>query len=212
MANTTQDIPTVLSILDKEYPTIPMHVEHGGDPFRLLVAIILSQRARDSVTVPLTTTLFTHITTPQDMVDLPQQKLEDIIHPIGFYHAKATALQEMAKILVETYHGKVPTTEKELLALPHVGRKTANIILTSCFNTPQIAVDVHVHRITNRLGWVATTTPEQTERELTRSVPKEFHTLVNRVFVAHGQHVCLPRHPKCAACPIERYCKKVGVR
>lgn len=205
-------IEPVLEILDRTYPTIPMHEVHGHDPFQLLVAVILSQRARDSVTVPLATKLFTVAKTPQDFVDLPIAKLSEIIRPIGFYSAKSIAIKKLAKILVDKYDGKVPRTEAELLELPSVGRKTANIILTTFFDTPQIAVDIHVHRITNRFGWVQTNKPEETEIELTRIIPKKYHSIVNRVFVAHGQTICLPRNPKCDVCPVEKYCPKIGIK
>lgn len=201
----------VLSILDTTYPTIAMHVVHGHDPFQLLIAVILSQRSRDSVTVPTAQKLFEDLKTPADFVKISHTELEQKIHPVGFYTAKAAAIQKLSQILIEKYGGKVPSTEAELLSLPHVGRKTANIILTTFFDTPQIAVDIHVHRITNRLGWVRTTKPEQTEKELTRLIPKKWHSIVNRVFVAHGQTICLPRVPKCSMCPIEKYCQKVGV-
>lgn len=204
-------VKTVIQLLDRTYPTLPMHEVHGHDPFQMLVAVILSQRSRDSVTVPTATKLFEVAKTPQDFVNLPIQELERHIKRIGFYKAKAVAIKKLSSILVEQYAEHVPSTEKELLLLPHVGRKTANIILTTFFDTPQIAVDIHVHRITNRLGWVQTKKPEDTEKELTRLIPKEFHSLVNRVFVAHGQTLCLPRIPKCSVCPIKTYCKKVGV-
>ncbi|MEP7166640.1 MAG: endonuclease III [Candidatus Woesebacteria bacterium] len=204
-------VKIVLNILDKKYPTIAMHEVHGHDPFQMLVAVILSQRSRDSVTVPVAKTLFETVKTPADFVTISQTDLEQKIHAIGFYHAKAAALKKMSALLVEKYQGKVPSTEEELLSLPQVGRKTANIILTTFFNTPQIAVDIHVHRITNRLGWIQTTTPEQSEKALTDLIPKKLHSIVNRVFVAHGQTICLPRIPKCSMCPIEKYCQKVGV-
>jgi endonuclease III len=202
---------TVLSILDRTYPTIAMHEVHGHDPFQLLVAVILSQRSRDSVTVPTAQKLFETVKTPADFVRIPQVELEQKIRAIGFYTAKAAAIKKLSAILIEKYNGQVPSREGDLLSLPHVGRKTANIILTTFFDTPQIAVDIHVHRITNRLGWVKTTKPEETEKELTRLIPKKWHSIVNRVFVAHGQTICLPRVPKCSSCPVEKYCQKVGI-
>lgn len=241
----TTTVKKVLHILHAAYPTIPMHEVHGHDPFQMLVAVILSQRARDSVTVPLASKLFAVASSPQEMAGLPVKKLEAIIKPIGFYNAKAQAIRTLSQILMEKYDGQVPSTEKELLSLPSVGRKTANIILTTFFDTPQIAVDIHVHRITNRLGWVRTGFPtlsslptgqagsrrqrsapasgiqndlddsaqsiRETERQLTTLIPKDLHSIVNRVFVAHGQTICLPRNPKCSLCPVEKYCAKVGV-
>ncbi len=205
------NIKKVLVILDSTYPTLPMHEIHGHDAFQMLVAVILSQRSRDSVTVPTAALLFQKVHTPQEFIDMPIQELEDVIRPIGFYRDKARAIVQMCQTLVDQYDGQVPRTEEELLSLPQVGRKTANIMLTTFFDTPQIAVDIHVHRITNRLGWVATSKVEDTEVALTQRVPKKFHSIVNRVFVAHGQQVCLPRHPKCAQCPIESYCPRIGV-
>lgn len=190
---------------------LPMHEVHGHDPFQLLVAVILSQRSRDSVTVPLAVNLFRVARTPQEFNRLPLERLETLIQSIGFYKTKALAIKNCSQILVAKYNGQVPQTEAELLSLPHVGRKTANIILTTFFDTPQIAVDIHVHRITNRLGWVQTTKPEDTENKLTICIPKKLHAIVNRVFVAHGQTVCLPRNPRCHTCPIEKYCKKAGL-
>ncbi len=137
-------INEILTILRRTYPTIPMHEAHRKNPFRLLVAIVLSQRARDSVTVPTATKLFERITTAQDLLDLPIKELETIIKPIGFHHTKAAALKKLSAALVERYNGDVPSTEAELLLLPQVGRKTANILLTEFFHTPQIAVDVNM--------------------------------------------------------------------
>lgn len=209
MQSTT--VETVLAILDKTYPTLPMHEIHGHDPFQLLVAVILSQRARDSVTVPEAQKLFATHRTPQDFVKIPTLELEHKIRKIGFYKIKSQAIKKLSLILLEKHDGNVPGTEKELLELPHVGRKTANIILTTFFDTPQIAVDIHVHRITNRLGWVVTNKPKQTEQALTALIPRKWRPIVNRVFVAHGQSICLPRSPRCSTCPVERYCQKVGV-
>jgi len=135
-----------------------------------------------------------------------------ILRPIGFFHAKAAAVQKLSRIIVEKFDGQVPKTEAELLSLPQVGRKTANIMLTLFFNTPQIAVDVHVHRITHRLGWVHTKTTDETEVALTKLIPKNLIHDVNRVFVRHGQEICKPISPKCSICPINTYCAKIGVK
>ncbi len=201
----------VLDILATTYPTLPMHEAFGHDPFQMLIAVVLSQRSRDSVTVPTAQTLFARAHTPQELCSLAQSELESIIKPIGFYHTKASAIKKLSAIIVERFNGVVPATEQELLSLPHVGRKTANIILTCFFHTPQIAVDIHVHRITNRLGWVQTTDVLATETELSHLIPQSYHEVVNRVFVAHGQQCCLPRAPKCTQCPITQYCEKIGV-
>ncbi len=204
-------IETVLSILDQTYPSLPMHEIHGHDPFHLLIAVLLSQRSRDQVVVPLASRLFSHYPTPQAMDHATLEQIQQLIKPAGFYVGKAAAIKAISKILIEKYDGKVPSLEADLLSLPGVGRKTANIVLTSCFNTPQIAVDIHVHRITHRLGWVTTTTVLDTEIALTRLIPPRFHAIVNRVFVAHGQTLCLPRSPHCSRCPIAHLCPRLGV-
>lgn len=201
----------VLDILQATYPTLPMHEAFGHDPFQMLVAVILSQRSRDNITVPIAQTLFARASTPYELCSLAQSELEAIIKPIGFHHTKASAVKKLSAIVVERFNGFVPTTEQELLSLPHVGRKTANIILTCFFHTPQIAVDIHVHRITNRLGWVHTTDVRETETQLTHLIPRSYHEVVNRVFVAHGQQCCMPRSPKCTQCPIANYCERIGV-
>ncbi|MBI5151381.1 MAG: endonuclease III [Candidatus Pacebacteria bacterium] len=200
-----------LEILQKTYISHPMHEAFHHDPFQMLVAVILSQRATDAMTISVAQKLFEVTPTPQAITALNMQVLEKIIRPIGFFHTKALALQKLSRVLIETFDGKVPTTESELLSLPQVGRKTANIMLTLFFHTPQIAVDVHVHRITNRLGWVNTKTVEETELSLTKIIPKDLIYDVNRVFVRHGQEICRPISPKCSICPVQKYCKKVGV-
>lgn len=204
-------IETVLSILDRTYPTLPMQEIHGHDPFNLLIAVLLSQRSRDQVVVPLATQLFSRYPTPQAIDNTSVEEIERLIKPAGFYVGKAKAIKAISHILVEHYDGKVPSSEEDLLALPGVGRKTANIVLTSCFNTPQIAVDIHVHRITHRLGWVTTKKVFETEVALTQLIPARLHAIVNRVFVAHGQSICLPQTPHCSRCPISSYCPRIGV-
>ncbi|KKS31270.1 MAG: Endonuclease III [Candidatus Amesbacteria bacterium GW2011_GWA2_42_12] len=206
-----QEVTTVLKILQKTYLTHPMHEAFKHDPFQMLVAVVLSQRATDAMTIPVAKRLFNQAGTPAEIAQLSTEKLEAILRPIGFFHAKAAAIQKLSKIIVEKFDGKVPTTEVELLSLPQVGRKTANIMLTLFFNTPQIAVDVHVHRITHRLGWVRTKTTDETEVALTKLIPKKFIHDVNRVFVRHGQVICKPISPKCSICPIQQYCTQVGV-
>ncbi len=188
-----------------------MHEAFGDDPFCMLVAVVLSQRATDAMTIPVAHKLFQKAKTPQEIVELSSKTMETILHPIGFYRQKTRALKALSRMLIEKFDSKVPSTEQELLSLPQVGRKTANIILTLFFHTPQIAVDTHVHRITNRLGWVTTKTPEETERELTKIIPAHYIPIVNQVFVRHGQDVCKPIAPWCSKCPVYIYCKRVGV-
>jgi len=207
----SQDVKRVLDILFQTYPSHPMHEAFQHNPFHMLIAVVLSQRATDARTIPVAQHLFTFADTPLKIIQLPIVKLEEILHPIGFYQHKALALKKLSQQLIERFDGKVPSTEEELLSLPQVGRKTANIMLTMFFNTPQIAVDVHVHRITNRIGWIQTQKPEETEQQLTAIIPNDKVNRVNEVLVRHGQEICRPIRPKCSICPINTYCKKVGV-
>lgn len=207
----TQEVTTVLKILQKTYLTHPMHESFKHDPFQMLVAVVLSQRATDAMTIPVAKALFAQAGTPSAILQLSLATLQTILRPIGFFHAKAAAIKKLCHVIVTNFNGKVPKTETDLLSLPQVGRKTANIMLTLFFNTPQIAVDVHVHRITHRLGWVRTKTPDETEVALTKLIPKNLIYDVNRIFVRHGQEICKPISPKCSICPISTYCSKIGV-
>lgn len=206
-----QNIERVIQILQKTYTTHPMHEAFKHDAFQMLIAVVLSQRATDAMTIPVSMQLFKHAPTAQLLANIPLAEIEKIIRPIGFFHAKAQAIKKLARVLVEQHNGKVPSTELELLALPQVGRKTANIMLTLFFNTPQIAVDVHVHRITQRLGWITSKSPEETETKLTALIPHNLIHDVNRIFVRHGQEICKPISPKCSVCPIKNYCQQIGV-
>ena len=198
----TQDIERVIRILQHEYVTHPMHEAFKHNAFQMLVAVVLSQRATDAMTIPVSIQLFKRAPTAQKLANMPLKEIETIIRPIGFYHAKALAIQKLAHVLVEQYRGNVPSTESALLALPQVGRKTANIMLTLFFDTPQIAVDVHVHRITQRLGWITSNSPEETEVKLTALIPKKFIYDVNRIFVRHGRNMQTDKS-KCSVCPIK---------
>ena len=206
-----QEVEAVITTLHHAYPDHPMHTAFGHNPFHMLVAVILSQRATDAQTIPVARTLLNAAPTPQALLTLQTETLETIIRPIGFFHTKTRALQKLAHALINTHAGQVPSTERDLLALPQVGRKTANIILTMFFATPQIAVDTHVHRISNRLGWISTKTAEETEKQLTRFVPKQLVSIINQIFVRHGQEICRPIRPWCSRCPVAKYCKRIDV-
>lgn len=201
----------ILKRLDAVYPYLAMQSVHGHDPYHMLVAIILSQRSKDSSTIPTASRLFALAPTPTAMLTLSTATIESIIRPVGFFRTKAAAIKEVSHILVEKYGGQVPQDSAQLLALPRVGRKTAHILLTMFFSTPRIAVDTHVHRICNRLGILDTKNVKETEEALTRLVPPSLHSIVNRVFVAHGQSCCTPKAPRCGRCPIREYCKRRGV-
>jgi endonuclease-3 len=142
---------------------------------------------------------------------VPEDELAQLIKPVGFYLTKAKHLHEMARLLLGEFDGQVPRTRDDLLRLPGVGRKVANLVLNICYAEPAICVDVHVHRIANRLGWVATGTPEETEQALERLVPRRLWATLNRVLVNHGQQVCRPTSPRCSACVIAAQCPRIGV-
>lgn len=200
----------ILSILNKNYPELEMY-QVATTPFRTLIATLLSQRARDDQIIPVARELFALADTPNGILKLPLTKLEKTIKPAGKYRQNAKRIRKICQILIKKHNGKVPRSEKELLALPGVGRKTANIVLVHSFGKNAIAVDTHVHRITNRLGWIKTKSPLETEETLKKIVPRYKWRIVNRVFVRLGQTICNPISPFCSKCPISTYCKRVGV-
>jgi endonuclease III len=163
--------------------------EYGKDPFLILISCLLSLRTRDVISLPVSRELFKHAKTPQELVKIPIPALEKIIHSTGFYRNKARVLHNVSKDLIDRFKGKVPNTLDELLSLPGVGRKTANLVLAIAFDTPAICVDTHVHRLANLLGIVHTKTPEQTEYELQKVVPKNYWIEFNRLLVTWGQQV-----------------------
>jgi endonuclease-3 len=192
--------------------TLIDRVSTEKDPFKVLISCILSQRSKDEMTEKITNDLFNIVNSPQDLLKIENEKLEKILYSIGFYKIKANRLKEVSKILIEKYNGLVPDKLNELLKLPGVGRKTANIVITKGFNKNGIAVDTHVHRISNRLGLVKTKRPEETEIKLKRLIPKKYWIELNDYLVNFGKNICTPISPKCSICPIEKYCKKVGVK
>jgi endonuclease-3 len=194
-----------------EVPVVSLMAQTGSDPFKILVSTVLSLRTKDKVTEEASKRLFQVVKSPEDLLKLTEEEISNLIYPVGFYRRKAKNLKEIAKILVEKYGGRVPSTIEELLKLPGVGRKTANLVVTLGFGKPGICVDTHVHRIMNRLGYVKTKTPEETEFALREKLPKEYWIEINELLVALGQHICHPTSPKCSQCPISGLCLKVGV-
>jgi len=184
-----------------------LQMEEKGDPFKILIGTILSARTRDENTTKVVNKLFARFKTPQDLASGDVQEIKKIIHSIGFYNVKAERIKQVSQILVAKYSGKVPSDIGSLLELPGVGRKTANCVLVYAFDKPAIPVDVHVHRISNRLGLVSTKMPEQTELELSKLVDRRLWTKVNNTFVMYGQNICLPVRPNCKACPLRRMCR-----
>jgi len=168
----------------------------------------LSARTKDANTKAATDMLFAKYNTPQLIAGAENEELEGLIHQAGFYRVKAARIKEVSKIIAKEYNGIVPNDFEELINLPGVGAKTANCVLVYAFNIPAIPVDTHVHRISNRLGWVKTKKPEDTEKELKKIIPKEHWLKLNRLFVKFGQQICIPIKPKHELCPIEKICKK----
>lgn len=183
-----------------------LQMAETADPFKILIGTILSARSRDENTTKIVRKFFERFHTPHDVATADIGEIKKIIHSIGFYNVKADRIKSVSKVLVERYGGKVPSSIDELLLLPGVGRKTANCVLVYAFDLPAIPVDIHVHRISNRLGLVQTKTPQQTEAELVRRVERNLWTQVNDIFVMYGQNICLPTRPRCALCDLKKSC------
>ena len=182
-----------------------------GDPFRVLIACILSLRTQDTTTGPAAARLFALADTPAAMLKLTRRQIERTIYPVGFYRTKARVILRICADLLARFDAKVPDTIDELLTLDGVGRKTANLVVTLGFNKPGICVDTHVHRISNRLGYVLTRSPEETEMALRGKLPRRYWIGYNDLLVTFGQNVCAPISPKCSACPVRPLCRRVGV-
>ena len=183
----------------------------GRSHFKFLAFTVLSARTRDESTLKACARLFAKVNGPEELAAMDESEVAKLIYGVGFHRVKAKHLVEMAKVLVREFDGLVPDNFSKLVALPGVGRKTANVVLAHSFGKDTIGVDVHVHRISNRLGIVKTKRPEQTERELKSVLPTRLWKHINMAFVAHGQTVCLPKTPLCSQCVIRKYCKRVGV-
>ena len=179
------------------------------DPYLVLIACILSLRTNDRTTYPATLRMLKLAKTPQEMMGVKEEELAKAIYPVGFYKNKAGQIIELSKKIVEEYGGKVPDSIDELCKFRGVGRKTANLVMTLGFGVPAICVDVHVHRIFNRLGYVKTKTPEETEFVLREKLPVQYWIPINTLLVTHGQNVCKPIKPQCENCPIFDYCEKL---
>ena len=179
------------------------------DPFIVLIACILSLRTNDKTTYPATLRMLKLGKTPEDFAKLDPKVLEKAIYPVGFYANKAKQIVELSKELVEKYNSKVPDEIEELVKFNGVGRKTANLVLSEGFHKPAICVDVHVHRISNRLGYVKTKNPEETEFALRKKLPQKYWIDINSLLITHGQNICKPINPKCEQCPTKDYCNRI---
>jgi endonuclease III len=189
-----------------------LQMEEQDDPFKILIGTILSARTRDENTTRVVNKLFARFKTPQDIALADIDEIKKIIHSIGFYNVKAARIKQLSQILISCFGGQVPSNIDSLLELPGVGRKTANCVLVYAFDKPAIPVDVHVHRISNRLGLVTTKTPEQTEEELGKLLERRLWTKVNDTFVMYGQNICLPVRPNCKACDLKKICRYYSTR
>jgi len=204
-----KNIEKVFKMLEdtlKEETMVKKLVKEKYNQFQILVATILSARTKDELTEDVSRKLFKKVKSPSDLLKLSKEELEKEIYPIGFYKTKARNLLKLARILLEEYDGKVPNRFEELLKLPGVGRKTANIVLSYAFGKPAIAVDTHVHRIFNRWKFVNTRTPEETEIVLRKKLPKKLWKKVNNILVTFGKSICKPINPLCEKCPINKIC------
>lgn len=204
-------IVKVMDILKGEYILHELARITGKDPFKVLIGGILSARTKDTQTAPVCQELFKLADSPAKLMKIPESKLQELIRPIGFYNQKSRALRDTCTILIKDHKGLVPDSLEELIKLPGVGRKVANLVLANAFGKDAICVDTHVHRITNRLGWVNSKEVLQTEMQLMELVPKNRWRDINFVFVRHGQECCHPVSPFCSRCQVTNYCGKKGV-
>ena len=185
--------------------------ERSRDPFRVLIACLLSLRTKDETTGPASDRLFAIADTPEKMLDLRPKQIERAIFPVGFYRTKARVVLGISRDLIERFDSQVPSNIDALLTLKGVGRKTANLVVTQGFGKPGICVDTHVHRISNRLGYVKTRSPEESEMALRAKLPRRYWIGYNDLLVSFGQNVCFPVSPRCSECPVHDWCPRVGV-
>jgi endonuclease III len=190
---------------------IVTRISRERSPYKVLISCVLSLRTQDATTEKASERLFALASTPQAMVTLRESVIERAIYPVGFYRTKARNIREISRQILERFGGGVPDSIDELLTLPGVGRKTANLVVTYGYAKPGICVDTHVHRITNRWGYVATKAPDDTEMALRRTLPRRHWIPLNDLLVTYGQNLCKPVSPHCSACTIERWCARVGV-
>ncbi|MDM8542371.1 endonuclease III [Desulfococcaceae bacterium HSG9] len=210
------DIDRFVTTIEAHYlewnaPVITLISQKGATPFEILVSTILSLRTKDEVTGKASARLFSVARTPLEILETDEAHLRKLIYPVGFYPTKAKRLKEISRILIDKYNSEVPDTIEELLKLPGVGRKTANLVLVEGFHKDAICVDTHVHRISNRIGYTKTPTPDKTEFALRKKLPKRYWVKYNELLVAFGQTICRPISPFCSKCPVNTICPRNGV-
>ena len=202
-----KDAIIIIETLKEMYPDAKCSLDFST-PFQMLVSVVLSAQCTDERVNKTTPSIFLKYSTPQDFADMDIKLLEELIHPCGFYKTKAKNLKRTAQILVEKYDGIVPNNMEDLMSLPGVGRKSANVIMLEAFDLPQgIAVDTHCKRIANRLGFSSESDPAKIEQDLLKVIPKEYYKDVNHIFIWHGRNVCTSQKPKCDSCKLQQYCK-----
>ena len=210
------DINAIIRALKREVgrwnlTAVGQVAEDFQDPFRILVSCLLSLRTKDEVTAVASARLFRRADTPAKMLQLREGTIARLIYPVGFYRTKAKVIRGVCRTLIDQYGGQVPDSLDELLKLKGVGRKTANLVVSTGYGKPGICVDTHVHRISNRWGYVKTRTPEETEQALRRTLPRRHWIVFNDLLVSFGQNICKPISPLCSRCLVERHCARVGV-
>jgi endonuclease III len=213
----SHEIEKVYGILIEEFkkyqmPIVDLIQIQTRDPFKVLVATILSARTRDETTAAAAKRLFEKVASIDDLNNYSVTEIEKLIYPVGFFHEKAKSLKQLPIILQEKFQGELPQTVEELIELPGVGRKTANLVVAVAFDKPAICVDIHVHRICNRLGYLKTETPLQTEMTLRKWLPLKYWTTFNACFVSFGQNTCKPVNPRCDQCPVYKHCARTSVK
>jgi endonuclease III len=210
------NITAMFTILKKEFkkhrvPVVDLIEMQTNDPFKVLVTTILSARTKDETTTQASKRLFSRVKKLSDLKKIPLSKIEKLIFPVGFYRTKAMHLKKLPGAIKTLFSGSIPDSVDDLVRLPGVGRKTANLVVAVAFHKPAVCVDVHVHRICNRLGYVKTKNPFETEMKLREILPVGLWMMFNSYLVSFGQHLCFPVNPRCDICPIARFCNRVGV-
>jgi len=215
-----KNIDKIMDILQKHYIDHPQPLvsrdkweQIPKTPYTVLISCLLSLRTKDEITEESSIRLLEKYNTPQTMITLPKQTIQQLIYPVGFYKVKAKRIKDISKTIIETYNGKVPDSMQDLLSMKGIGRKTANIVMVYGHNnTNHLPIDTHCHRIPNRLGWISTKTPGETETELKKILPKKHWKIFNHLFVTFGQTICTPISPHCNTCPVKSYCKQKNVK
>ncbi len=201
------DVINIIEILKETYPDAKCSLNFNNS-FELLIAVILSAQCTDERVNKTTPLIFSKCPTPKDFVEIPLEELEILIHPCGFYKTKSKNIKATAQKIINDFNGQVPNNMKDLMSLPGVGRKTANVVMLEAFNQPQgIAVDTHAKRIANKLGLSDKSEPEKIEQDLLNLIPSKYYKDVNHIFIWHGRNICTARSPKCHKCPLLKYCK-----